>query len=79
MSDVKYVQAKGIERTAPEFIAKGDRYAGRWHNWDGKAEGEITQANGKDHIEFSFEGSMVSVRLEETFGMVIVPKTIQYP
>ena len=36
------------------------------------AEGEIIQANCKDFIEFSFEGSMVSVSLEEKQGVVIV-------
>lgn len=62
----------GERRKQSEFIRKGDTYAWFWHNWDGKAEGEITQANGKDLIEFSFEDSMVSVHLESKGDVVIV-------
>ena len=36
------------------YIDKGDSYTWHWHNWDGKAEGEILEANGKDFISFSF-------------------------
>ena len=55
----------GTPRKANELVQNGDSYTWFWHNWDGKADGEITQANGKDFIEFSFEGSMVSVALEK--------------
>ena len=62
----------GTLRDVNEFIHSGDSYTWFWHNWDGKAEGKITQANGKDFIEFSFEGSMVSVKLEQKNEVVIV-------
>ena len=54
------------------YVDKGDTYTWYWHNWDGKAEGEILEANGKDFIAFSFEGSNVSVSLKEHHNKVIV-------
>ncbi len=68
----EFKKVDGNKRLPTEFVVKGDTYTWHWHNWDGKAEGEITQANGKDFIEFSFEESMVSVSLEEKEGVVIV-------
>ena len=62
----------GKQRSSNEFVKTGDTYTWYWHNWDGNAKGEITQTNGKDFIEFSFEGSMVSVKLEEQNNIVIV-------
>lgn len=63
---------KGTLRNASEIIQKNDTYTWFWHNWDGKAEGKITEANGKDFIEFTFEGSMVSIKLEEINKVVLV-------
>lgn len=62
----------GERRKGSEFIANDDTYTWKWHNWDGEAKGKITQANGKDYIEFSFDESMVSVHLEDMNGVVIV-------
>lgn len=62
----------GKPRDANELIQPGDSYTWFWHNWDGKADGEIIQANGKDFIEFSFEGSMVSILLEAQNNVVII-------
>jgi len=72
LRDAVFKSSEGERRNASEFINPGDSYTWKWHNWDGKAESEITQANGKDFIEFSFEESMVSVHLEENNGVVIV-------
>ncbi len=72
LSGAKYVSSDGKQRNSSSFIEKGDSYVWNWHNWDGKAEGKITQTNGKDFIEFSFEESMVSVHLEEMNDVVIV-------
>jgi len=68
----EFKQANENKRKLSEYVEKGDTYTWHWYNWDGKAEGEITQANGKNFIEFSFEGSMVSVTLEEKQNVVIV-------
>ncbi len=54
------------------YVDEGDTYTWHWHNWDGKAEGEILEANGKDFISFSFEGSNVSVSLKQHNDKVIV-------
>jgi hypothetical protein len=47
-------------------------YTWYWHNWDGKEEGKILEANGVDFIEFYFSNSKVSVQLEEKHDIVIV-------
>jgi uncharacterized protein YndB with AHSA1/START domain len=55
-----------------DFLKPGDSYTWYWYNWDGKEEGKILVANGKDQIAFSFEKSKVSVKLEEKNKIVIV-------
>ena len=72
LSKAEFFETNGNRRKPNELVTTGDTYTWFWHNWDGKAEGEITQANGRDFIEFSFEGSMVSVSLEEKDSIVIV-------
>ena len=72
LSNAKYISENGDKKEETDSIQTGDTYTWHWHNWDGKAEGKITQANGKDFIEFSFEGSMVSVNLEDKNGVIIV-------
>ena len=72
LNNAEFKNTEGNRRKEEELIQVGDSYRWYWHNWDGKAEGEITQANGIDSIEFSFEGSMVSVKLEEKNDVVIV-------
>jgi len=72
LKTAEYKDQNGNKRNEEDLIQEGDSYTWTWHNWDGKAEGEIIQANGKDFIEFSFEGSKVSVKLEEKNNAVIV-------
>lgn len=69
-ADFKDSNAK--PRAKDEFIKKDDTYTWYWYNWDGKGEGKIIEANGKDFITFTFEGSMVSVTLKEKNNAVIV-------
>ena len=59
-----YTTAEGDPRPAGQAIKGGDRYHWEWHNWDGHETGEILEANGRDHLVFSFAGeSKVSVDL----------------
>ena len=72
LSQAKFKDKSGALRNKQDFVQIGDTYTWHWHNWDGKAEGTITRANGKDFLEFTFEGSKVSVTLEEKNNVVIV-------
>ncbi|MFD2824214.1 SRPBCC domain-containing protein [Lacinutrix iliipiscaria] len=75
LEKAEFKNKNGKVKAAKEMVNPGDRYTWYWHNWDGKAEGEITKANGKDFIEFSFEGSMVAVKFEERNNVVVVTLT----
>lgn len=49
-----------------EQLKAGDTYTWFWHNWDGKEEGKILDANGKDYLKFSFAGNCeVEVTMEQ--------------
>jgi uncharacterized protein YndB with AHSA1/START domain len=72
LRDAKYMTKDHIERPKDALIQKGDTYKWNWHNWDGEGTGEILEANGTDFLVFSFEGSKVSIKLEEKKGAIIV-------
>lgn len=72
LSNAKFTDKNGILRNDQQFIQLGDKYVWNWHNWDGKGEGTIINANGKDFLEFSFEASKVSISLEQKNEVVIV-------
>src|SRR5688500_15917627 len=47
-------------------IQKGFSYQWKWHLYEGAMPGEIREANGKDWIQFTFEGDcIVDVNLKE--------------
>jgi uncharacterized protein YndB with AHSA1/START domain len=55
---------------------KGYSYEWRWHLYEDVAKGEIREANGKDFIQFTFEGpSLVDIILSEKDGYVLVELT----
>lgn len=74
LSDASYTDGSGNERNDEETIQKGDRYVWKWHNWNGKEEGTILEANGKDFINFTFanDGCKVSVELKKVNNAVLV-------
>lgn len=72
LSQATFKDKNGNLKDVTEFVQSEDTYTWHWHNWDGKAEGTITKANGKDFLEFTFEGSKVSISLEEKNNVVIV-------
>ena len=58
---------------ADELVNTGDRYTWQWHNWDPTESCDIIEANGRDHLLFSFGGSSkVSVDLEQSGDSVMV-------
>lgn len=71
LKDAEFVR-NGEPLSENEFIEAGDLYTWYWHNWDGKEEGKILVANGRDDLEFTFSNSKVSVKLEEKHNVVMV-------
>ena len=57
-------------------VLKGNTYAWQWFLYDVTEEGEITEANGKDHIQFTFaDVCLVDVYLTQQGDHVIVSLT----
>lgn len=57
-------------------ITKGGTFAWQWFGYDGTEEGRILEANGKDHLRFTFANSQVDVKLR-TVGRQVVVELIQ--
>lgn len=73
LSEAVYTKKDGKRRDASEMIEAGDQYTWRWHNWDGKEDGEIIEANGVDELEFTFAGkSNVHIHLKPDAGAVLL-------
>ncbi len=70
-----YKTSSGNSRKSKEHIQKGDNYVWQWYNWDGKEEGQVLEANGKDYLEITFETSKVSIQLEEINAVTVVTLT----
>lgn len=79
LQSATYKNKAGGERMPEELIQVGDNYVWKWHNWNGKEEGTILQANGIDFLEFSFANDIckVSVTLEKKESAVLLT-LIQY-
>ena len=59
-----------------EFIQQNDNYTWFWHNWDGKEEGKILEANGTNVIKFTFAGScVVTITIEQKEHAVLLSLT----
>lgn len=56
-------------------IEKEFSYEWHWYLYDSVEHGNITEANGRDFIQFTFEKSIVDVKLTEQGGYVIVELT----
>ncbi len=61
---------KPVGRTTS--VTQGCTFAWEWYGYDGVEKGDITKANGKNHLQFTFAGSMVDVRLKKQGRNVIV-------
>lgn len=60
--------AEFSHRNRKDIIRKGDTYVWKWHASDFVAEGEVLFNNEKDHLEFTFLGCTVSVKVFEEAG-----------
>lgn len=66
----KGADKKPVRRTAA--ITKGCTFQWEWYGYDGVEKGVVKQVNGKDHVQFTFAGSLVDVRLRQLEKEVIV-------
>lgn len=57
-------------------VAQGYSYEWEWFLYEGVEKGKITEANGKDFIQFTFAGNcLVDIKLSEEKGYVFVELT----
>jgi uncharacterized protein YndB with AHSA1/START domain len=58
--------ADGALRERDEFVQPQDTYAWHWHGYNFTGEGQITEANGVDFVQFTFvRDAVVSVKFAE--------------
>lgn len=63
----------GNSMESQHHIQAGNTYEWNWYLYDGLGEGKITEANGKDHLQFTFAGNcVVDVTLTAQGRYVIV-------
>ncbi|MEM9143819.1 MAG: hypothetical protein AAGA86_12590 [Bacteroidota bacterium] len=65
MKKARHTSREGNLRLPDEAARAGDSYAWQWHNWDGKEEGTVLEANGRDFLRTSFSESRVAVHIPE--------------
>ena len=63
-----------IDRQTP--VEAGNTYEWHWYLYEGIEHGKITEANGKDHLQFTFSGNCkVDIQLTQHEHYVIVELT----
>ena len=62
-------------READELIAKEDTYEWFWYGYEEAGRGMILETNGIDLFKFSFSGSIVTINLKATKGLMLVELT----
>ena len=72
LNHAEYTDANGVRRPPNDLIQKGDRFVWRWHNWDGKEEGQVLDANGKDFLQFTFAEGKLDISFKQQNDIVIV-------
>ena len=63
-------EKKPVARAAA--ITKGCAFQWEWYGYGGVEKGVVKQANGTDHVQFTFAGSLVDVRLRKAGKEVVV-------
>jgi uncharacterized protein YndB with AHSA1/START domain len=70
-----YKTANGENVARNQNVNAGDTYLWTWYLYDGNGTGEILQANGTNHIQFTFANSVVEIKLSQLDDHVIVDLT----
>ena len=73
LSAANFFDAAGTTIDPKTNIAPSSTYEWSWYLYDIVEKGNITQANGKDHLQFTFAGDcLVDIQLLEQDGSVVV-------
>jgi len=64
------VDKKPVRRTVN--ATKGCAFQWEWYGYDGVEKGVVKEANGKDHVRFTFANSLVDVHLRQVGKEVVV-------
>ncbi len=76
LSRCSFKDSNGKVRSATENFQKGDSYDWNWHLYDVTESGKITEANGKDFLQFSFASKcLVDVKLSQKDEEILVELT----
>jgi len=60
-------------RSKNESVSAGNAYEWLWYLYDDSMKGKIISANGKDHLQFTFEvNCLVDINLSETNGYTLI-------
>ncbi len=76
LKNVDFLDVNGASINKTAAAQNGHSYEWLWFLYDDVAKGVIREANGRDFVQFTFEGpSLVDVRLSEKHEYVIVELT----
>lgn len=76
LMDAVFYDENGQGLPKESSVKAGNSYKWIWYVYDDIEKGQITEANGKDFIQFTFAGNcLVDIRLIETGDKVIVELT----
>ncbi|ATP56195.1 hypothetical protein CPT03_06800 [Pedobacter ginsengisoli] len=76
LKDASFTNTNGAKIGKDEPIRKDYSYEWLWYLYEDKATGKITEANGSDFIQFTFEGEcLVDVKLSVQKDYVLVELT----
>lgn len=75
LSQAQFYRPDKSKRESNSKIEVGDTYEWMWHGSDNVAEGEVLEINGRNYLEFTFLGCVVSVNIKEEDGENVVELT----
>ena len=75
LSKANYFDSNNALVNKTAIVKKGFSYEWNWYLYNETGKGTITEANGKDFFQFTFEKSLVDVKLEQKDNHIIVELT----
>ena len=72
LKKAQFYKKDKTKRDRNSTIQKGDTYVWTWHGSDSKGEGEVLNNNGKDNLEFTFLGCVVTVEIKDENGLCVL-------
>lgn len=73
LEKVMFFNSNEEEINKDQNVVNNNTYEWFWYLYDDSMKGKIVSANGKDHLQFTFEGTcLVDINLSESNGYTIV-------